>query len=307
VLAVRGAGYEPDQVVLEITERTDARKELLVPEAARLRRLGFKLALDDVGAGNAGLEMLRALTVDFIKIDRAVVANAVDDRGARAVMLAIMAFARESGAFVIAEGIETEAMLELARDPDPTGEARPVGAQGAQGFLLGRPAPAPSSAPRYDETLAALTELTAERERRRIAQSLQRGDDLYQALLATAPDLMVALFDRDLRCQLIEGGMESVGEWRETLLGGTIADAATEAVAAQLEALLRPVLDGATETYRWPMADGRLLEVHAVPVRDPRAGVIGVMTVARDVTPRHEVDVALRTARSRTDAPARAR
>ena len=61
VLAVRGAGYEPHQVVLEITERTDARKELLLPEAARLRRLGFKLALDDVGAGNAGLEMLSAL------------------------------------------------------------------------------------------------------------------------------------------------------------------------------------------------------------------------------------------------------
>ena len=143
MLAVRGAGFEPDQVVLEITERTDARKEILIPEAARLRALGFQLALDDVGAGNAGLEMLRALPVDFIKIDRAVVASAVDDRGARAVLLAIMAFARESGSFVIAEGIETEAMLELARDPNPTGEARAIGAQGAQGFLLGRPAPVP--------------------------------------------------------------------------------------------------------------------------------------------------------------------
>ena len=160
--------------MLEITERTDARKELLLPEAARLRRLGFKLALDDVGAGNAGLEMLSALPVDFIKIDRAVVANAVEDRGARAVMLGIMAFARESGAFVIAEGIETEAMLELARDPDPEREARPVGAHGAQGFLLGRPAPVPSEVPSYHETMATLTELTADRERRRIAAALQQ-------------------------------------------------------------------------------------------------------------------------------------
>ena len=77
----------PHQVVLEITERTDARKEILIPEAARLRALGFLLALDDVGAGNAGLEMLRALPVDFIKIDRAVVASAVEDRSARAVLL----------------------------------------------------------------------------------------------------------------------------------------------------------------------------------------------------------------------------
>ena len=219
VLAVRGAGYEPEQVVLEITERTDARKELLIPEAARLRSLGFNLALDDVGAGNAGLEMLRALPVDFIKIDRAVVANAVADRSARAVMLAIMAFARESGSFVIAEGIETEAMLELARDPEPEGEVRPAGAHGAQGFLLGRPAPVPSESPRYDATLQTLTELTADRERRRIAAALQRGDELYRVLLRTVPDLIVALFDRDLRCQVIDGGMGSIDMWREMLEG----------------------------------------------------------------------------------------
>ncbi len=119
VLAVRGAGYEPVQVVLEITERTDARKDIIVPEAARLRALGFKLALDDVGAGNAGLEMLRALPVDFIKIDRAVVASAVDDRGARAVMLAIMAFARESGSFVIARGHRVRGDARAGARPHP--------------------------------------------------------------------------------------------------------------------------------------------------------------------------------------------
>ena len=78
--------------------------------------------------------MLSALPVDFIKIDRAVVANAVEDRSARAVMLAIMAFARESGAFVIAEGIETEEMLELARDPEPEGELAARGRPGRAGL-----------------------------------------------------------------------------------------------------------------------------------------------------------------------------
>jgi diguanylate cyclase (GGDEF)-like protein len=283
VLAVRGAGYEPEQVVLEVTERTDARKDVIVPEAARLRALGFKLALDDVGAGNAGLEMLRALPVDFIKVDRAVVSAAVEDRSARAVMLGILAFARESGSFVIAEGIETEAMLELARDPDPDGEARPVGAQGAQGFLLGRPAPASAEAPSYDATLATLTELTAERERRRIAQTLQRGDDLYRVLIESEPDLVVALFDRDLRCQLIEGGIEAVPQWREMLHQRTFADATEVREAARLEALLRPALDGESTAFRWPLPDGAELEVSAAPVRDRLAGVIGVMTVARRV------------------------
>jgi diguanylate cyclase (GGDEF)-like protein/PAS domain S-box-containing protein len=306
--AVRGAGYEPEQVVLEITERTDARKELLLPEAARLRSLGFNLALDDVGAGNAGLEMLSALPVDFIKIDRAVVANAVDDRGARAVMLGIMAFARESGAFVIAEGIETEAMLELARDPDPNRDARPVGAHGAQGFLLGRPAPVPSEAPSYDDTLQTLTAMTADRERRRIAAALQRGDELYRVLIRTVPDLVVALFDRDMRCQVVDGGTDSIGLWRELLEGKTVIEAmGGDADGEHLDTLLRPVLEGAARDFEWVgRRSGAHLAVQAVPVREERAGVIGVMAVCRDVTPRHEVDQALRSSRRRpAGAPAR--
>ena len=138
------------------------------------------------------------------------VASAVADRGARAVMLAIMAFARESGSFVIAEGIETEAMLELARDPDPNGETRSAGAQGAQGYLLGRPAPVPENAPSYATTLATLSVLTAAREHRRIAAALQGGDELYRVLLRTVPDMVVALFDRDMRCQVIDGGTDTI-------------------------------------------------------------------------------------------------
>ena len=308
VLAVRGAGYEPAQVVLEITERTDARKEILVPEAARLRALGFQLALDDVGAGNAGLEMLRAVPVDFIKIDRAVVASAVDDRGARAVMLGIMAFARESGSFVIAEGIETEAMLELARDPTPAGEVRAIGAQGAQGFLLGRPAPVPDEAPSYTSTFATLSVLTAAREHRRIAAALQGGDELYRVLLRTVPDMVVALFDRDLRCQVVDGGLDSIEQWRAILEGNTVREALSDdGDGEQLDALLRPVLDGDAAEFEWVgRRSGTRLHVHAVPVRDDRAGVIGVMAVCRDITQRGDAgDSTLRSARPRpAGAPA---
>ena len=208
VLAVRGAGFEPYQVVLEITERTDARKEILIPEAARLRALGFQLALDDVGAGNAGLEMLRALPVDFIKIDRAVVASR--GRGPQRAGRA----ARDHG---------LRARERLVRDrrgdrdrgdagagarPQPDGESRAIGAQGAQGYLLGRPAPVPAEAPSYSTTLATLSDLTAAREHRRIAAALQGGDELYRVLLRTVPDMVVALFDRDMRCQVIDGGID---------------------------------------------------------------------------------------------------
>ena len=221
-----------------------------------------------------------------------------------------MAFARESGSFVIAEGIETEAMLELARDPDPDGKAKPAGAHGAQGFLLGRPAPVPAASPSYDETLMTLTELTADRERRRIAAALEHGDELYRVLLRTVPDMVVALFDRDLRCRAVDGGLDTVESWREILEGRTLAEAlGTDGEGDRLDELLRPALDDETFDFEWVgRRSGIHLSVQAVPLRDDRAGVIGVMAVCRDVTPRHEVDVALRSSRRRpTGSPARAR
>jgi diguanylate cyclase (GGDEF)-like protein len=136
---VEAVGLSPNQVVLEITERSQARLEVVIREARRARDLGFRLALDDVGAGNAGLEMLRQLPVDFVKIDREVVTNAVLDIKSRAVLGAIISFARQTGAFVIAEGIETEAMISIARAPMEYDMTRHVGVHGAQGYLLGVP------------------------------------------------------------------------------------------------------------------------------------------------------------------------
>ena len=108
---VAAAGLDPSQVVLEITERSEARLSQVVADATRLRGLGFRLALDDVGAGNAGLEMLRELPVDFVKIDHTIIAAALEDIHAQAVLLAIIAYAGRAGAYVIAEGIESEQIL----------------------------------------------------------------------------------------------------------------------------------------------------------------------------------------------------
>ena len=145
--AVRAVGLQPEQVVLEVTERSNARLDHVVADATRLRRLGFQLALDDVGAGNAGLEMLRELPVDFVKIDRSVIVEAVEDTHAQAVLVAILAYARRADAFVIAEGIESMDILEFVRnaaDLQIVGES-PI--SGGQGYLLGRPSsdPAPSA------------------------------------------------------------------------------------------------------------------------------------------------------------------
>ncbi len=129
---VISAGLSPQQVVLELTERSIVELPMVIREASKLRQLGFRLALDDTGAGNAGLEMLSQIQVDFVKIDRALVTNATFDKSARGVLTGLRSIAREIDAYVIAEGIENTRMLELVQSLD---------IEAVQGYLFGRPGP----------------------------------------------------------------------------------------------------------------------------------------------------------------------
>ncbi len=140
---VMDAGLVPEQICFEITERSTAPIDIVEQEAAALRTLGFRLALDDVGAGNSGLEMMRRLKVDYVKIDRSVLLGALDRGAGRAVMLAIIVFASEAGAIVIAEGIETPEMLAVIQETNDG----PFAVQGIQGFILGAPASSLDSEP----------------------------------------------------------------------------------------------------------------------------------------------------------------
>jgi EAL domain-containing protein (putative c-di-GMP-specific phosphodiesterase class I) len=139
VAAVARCGIDPGRVVIEVTERFGGRMGSIVKSLQRLRTAGLQLAVDDVGTGNSGLEMLRRVHAEFVKIDRSVVVASMSDPGARAVLLAMATFANETGAFVIAEGIEDVEMLDsLRRLEDDMTIARPR-IHGGQGYGLGRP------------------------------------------------------------------------------------------------------------------------------------------------------------------------
>ncbi len=137
--AVEEAGLSPRQVVVEVTEQFAGRTAPVIRTLQRLRRQGFLLAVDDVGTGNSGLEMLSKLDAEFVKIDRSIVAGAATEPGARAVLLAMATFARQTGAFVIAEGIEDEETLQFLRSIDQRDISTEAIIQGGQGFELGRP------------------------------------------------------------------------------------------------------------------------------------------------------------------------
>jgi diguanylate cyclase (GGDEF)-like protein len=135
---LRRAKVKPDRVVIEVADRGGARVGSLIRSLERLRGLGLKVALDGVGGASSGLELLHVIPVDYVKIDRAIVSTAESDASARGVLAAVAAFARETGTYVIAEGIEDSGVLRFIRAFDAQA---PGGIRGGQGYQLGRPSP----------------------------------------------------------------------------------------------------------------------------------------------------------------------
>jgi diguanylate cyclase (GGDEF)-like protein len=128
---VRRAGIEPSRVVLEITEREQIEEmERLRRNVAACRKVGFRLAADDVGAGNAGLRLLSQLQFDIVKIDLSLVQSGAIHEASLSVVGALQDLARRWGATVIAEGIETPEQLRVVRELEIAS---------GQGYLLGRP------------------------------------------------------------------------------------------------------------------------------------------------------------------------
>ncbi|MGY2066550.1 diguanylate cyclase domain-containing protein [Blastococcus sp. SYSU DS0619] len=124
------------QVVLEVTERDLLERPAeLVRGVRRVRGIGWRVALDDVGAEPAGLALMSFLRPDVIKLDLALVRGHTDLQAA-GVVNAVRADAERSGAVVLAEGIETE---EHRR------RALAMGARLGQGWMFGRPGELPTA------------------------------------------------------------------------------------------------------------------------------------------------------------------
>jgi EAL domain-containing protein (putative c-di-GMP-specific phosphodiesterase class I) len=95
----------------------------------RLRRLGFKVALDDLGAGAASLAYLRALKVDSVKIDGDYIRRLPDDPRNDAVLRHLVGLCRELGLTTIAEMVETEEVET---------RLKALGVDQAQGWYYGK-------------------------------------------------------------------------------------------------------------------------------------------------------------------------
>ncbi len=129
--AVARNDHDERPLVVELTEHQPVEDYAQLTEALeRLRAHGVRVAVDDVGSGFASFRHVTRVNPEILKLDRTLVCGIDDDPVRQSLASAIVAFARDIGAIVVSEGIESQDELSCLVD-------LAVGC--GQGFYLGRP------------------------------------------------------------------------------------------------------------------------------------------------------------------------
>ena len=134
------AQHPTDRIVLELTEHTPVGDyDTLLVALDQLRRRGVRIAVDDTGAGYAGFQHLLRLRPSILKLDTTLTRGIDADPVRRSLAAALVTFATETGATIIAEGIELTSELATLQH---------LGIPWGQGYHLARPGPLPLPAQR---------------------------------------------------------------------------------------------------------------------------------------------------------------
>jgi diguanylate cyclase (GGDEF)-like protein len=229
--AVAGAlPHDLSDIVIELTEHDLFGADgALEARLAELRARGARVALDDAGAGYAGLQQLIRVAPEILKLDRSLVHGVHADPAKLALLEAMISFATSTGAAICAEGIEDLADLRVLADLD---------AAYAQGYTLARPAAAWAA---LEPGVAGATSARVEHGMRigdanrragawsglmaELADDLDRVEDAAElrhagrraARLLDADDVTIArvLADGDTAIQLSEDAVDGAGtRWR---------------------------------------------------------------------------------------------
>lgn len=128
--------FDPAHLMIELVEQSSYfDRDRMLDAVGRLRFIGVRIALDDVGLGSGNYRTIIDARPDCLKIDRYFITGCATDRYRRSIFRSLHHVAEEFGATVIAEGVESEADLETLRE---------IGITRAQGYLFGRPDDPPS-------------------------------------------------------------------------------------------------------------------------------------------------------------------
>lgn len=174
---LKAANLPPSSVCFEFSERFD---NTSVPEfealVSKLRRTGFKLAIDDFGVGHGEMKLLCDYAVDYLKIDRHFVADIDTKPRKRHLLKNIVNIAHVLGTRVIAEGIETEAEFLACRE---------YGVDLVQGWFIARPTT------HISELVPAFPHLQELGQNKRNTQSLD------EILIRKQIELLPTVFEND--------------------------------------------------------------------------------------------------------------
>lgn len=130
--AARKQGIDPGRIIIEILEREIVHSpKRFTTTIQEFRSCGLKFAIDDFGAGYAGLNLLADFQPDLIKLDMALVKGISGNGPRQAIVRGISRTCFDLGIDLVAEGVETEAEFNWLREE---------GIELFQGFLLARPA-----------------------------------------------------------------------------------------------------------------------------------------------------------------------
>jgi EAL domain-containing protein (putative c-di-GMP-specific phosphodiesterase class I) len=130
---------DPRRWVFEITEHSEVRDyQRLADRVKSLQAAGWRIAVDDAGAGYSSLRHVLRLSPDIVKLDISLTRDIDTDIKHRQLTTAIVSFCRDTGMVLVAEGIETAAERDALVE---------LGVVCGQGYLLGRPAPLRTSGP----------------------------------------------------------------------------------------------------------------------------------------------------------------
>ncbi|CAN1532202.1 Rtn c-di-GMP phosphodiesterase class I (EAL domain) [Rhabdaerophilaceae bacterium] len=125
------AAYPKRRVVVEITEHARVEDYAVLNSALKvLRKRGYEIAVDDAGSGYSSLQHIVQIAPDIIKLDIGLIRGVDEDQARRALISALIYFARETGCTMIAEGIETEAERQ---------SLKLLGVGKGQGYLFCKP------------------------------------------------------------------------------------------------------------------------------------------------------------------------
>ncbi|MDD2465635.1 MAG: EAL and GGDEF domain-containing protein [Desulfobulbus sp.] len=132
---IEQSGLNPSQMIIELTETHPVEDVQLMQQAMlHYREMGFRVALDDLGAGYSGLKLWSELRPDIVKIDRHFIQGVDQDRTKQQFVSTILKTATALGCRVITEGVETEREYATLRK---------IGVEMLQGYYFCRPTAVP--------------------------------------------------------------------------------------------------------------------------------------------------------------------